>query len=117
MRILTLLLLATSLCLPACATSPARDAKPATDLQVLVLAVKVLTEPRRPAGDIQHLDEAETYGQAWDYAGDVEEALWLAEGDKARVRELVTQSAALIEAGRLPACRWWQRERAGRCRH
>lgn len=116
MRILTWLLLAIVLSTPGCATSPARDAPPATDLQVLRLGVKALTEPRRPAGDVQHLDEAETEGEVWDYAGDVEEALWLAERDKARVRTFVDEATAAIEESRLPPCRWWKWESAGTCR-
>jgi hypothetical protein len=102
------------LSLTACGTLPAKDAPPATDLQVLRLGVEALTAPRTPAGAVQRLEDAATVGEAWDYAGDVEEALWLAEADKVRVREFVGKAAAAMEASRLPECRWWQRSNCRR---
>lgn len=121
MRTLTWLLALTSLCLLSCATSRAPGVKPAseplpTDLQVLVEGVRALTEPRVIEGEVAHLDEAETWQQVWDYAGDAEEAHWLSERDKARTLRFVERSAAAIAQGRLPPCRWWQRARAGVCR-
>ena len=100
---------ALSLSLTACATSPARDVRPATDLQVLRLGVDALTQPRLPAGDVQRLEDAATVGQAWDYAADLEDALWLSNRDKANLRTFVEKASAAIEESRLPACRWWQR--------
>jgi hypothetical protein len=91
-----------------CATSPASDARPATDLQVLLLGVDALTQPRLPAGRIQRLEDAATVGEAWDYALDLEDALWLSSRDKAALREFVTKSATAIEQSRRPPCRWWQ---------
>lgn len=100
----------------ACATSPVHDARPATDLQVLRLGVQALTEPRSPAGSIQRLEDAATVGETWDYAGDLEDALWLSNRDKANLRGFVDKATAAIETSRLPECRWWQRARAGVCR-
>lgn len=102
--------------LTACATSPVHDARPATDLQVLRLGVQALTEPRSPAGSIQRLEDAATVGETWDYAGDLEDALWLSNRDKANLRTFVEKATAAIETSRLPECRWWQRSRAGVCR-
>lgn len=95
--------------LTACATSPASDVRPATDLQVLRLGVDALTQPRLPAGDVQRLEDAATVGQAWDYAADLEDALWLSNRDKANLRTFVDKATAAIEQSRLPECRWWQR--------
>ena len=97
------------LSLTACATSPASDVRPATDLQVLRLGVEALTQPRLPAGSVQRLEDAATVGETWDYALDLEDALWLSNRDKVALREFVTKSAAAIEESRLPVCRWWQR--------
>ena len=110
------LICALALLTSACATSPANDARPATDLQVLRLGVQALTEPRTPAGNTQRLEDAATVGQAWDYAGDLEDALWLSNRDKANLRNFVDKATAAIETSRLPECRWWQRSRAGVCR-
>lgn len=99
-----------------CATSPAHDARPATDLQVLRLGVQALTEPRSPAGSVQRLEDAATVGETWDYAADLEDALWLSNRDKANLRQFVDKATAAIESSRLPECRWWQRAKAGVCR-
>ena len=107
---------ALALSLTACARSPVRDVLPATDLQVLRLGVQALTEPRSPAGSVQRLEDAATVGQAWDYAGDLEDALWLSNRDKGNLRTFVEKASAAIETSRLPECRWWQRAKAGVCR-
>ena len=108
---LTRLFVSFALCLSltSCATSPASDVRPATDLQVLRLGVDALTQPRLPAGDVQRLEDAATVGQAWDYAADLEDALWLSNRDKANLRTFVDKATAAIEQSRLPECRWWQR--------
>lgn len=93
-----------------------RDAKPATDLQVLLLGVEAILAPRLIPGPYQHLDEVPTVGAGLDFGADAEEAVWLAEGDKARAVDFVRKASAAIAEGRLPECRWWQRARAGVCR-
>jgi hypothetical protein len=104
------------LSLTACGLLRGKDVRPATDLQVLRLGVQALTEPRTPAGDVQRLEDAATVGQAWDYAGDLEDALWLSNRDKANLRQFVNKATAAIEASRLPECRWFQPARDGVCR-
>lgn len=121
MRILPLLLIALCLSLTSCAASRGSAAKTASDelpsdLKVLVLGVRALTEPRPIAGEYQHVDEVPNYGAAWDFGGDAEEAHDLSEDDKARARNFVEAAAVEIARGRLPACRWWQLERPGTCR-
>lgn len=121
MRTLTLLLCLILPCLTSCGASrgsavkPASEALPA-DLQVLVLGVRALTEPRAIDGDIPTLDAAETFGQVWEFAGNAEEGHWLSERDKAVTRNFVEKAAAAIAEARLPPCRWWQPTRAGVCR-
>lgn len=110
------LICALALSLTACATSPVHDARPATDLQVLRLGVQALTEPRAPAGSVQRLEDAATVGETWDYAGDLEDALWLSNRDKLNLRQFVNKATAAIEASRLPECRWFQPARDGVCR-
>lgn len=87
-----------------------------TDLKVLVLGVRQLAAPREMQGDVRYLDEAATWREVWDYAGDSEESRWLSEQDKKRTITFVEQAAAEIARGRLPSCRWWQPARPGVCR-
>lgn len=121
MRIRLWLLGVVLLSLPACGTLRGNGAKPEsealpTDLKVLVLGVRALTEPRPIAGALQHVEDAQTAGEAFDFGMDAEEAHWLSESDKARTRNFVEAAALEIARGRLPPCRWWQFERAGVCR-
>lgn len=110
-----------ALSLTACGTLRGSDVKPGsealpTDLKVLVLGVRALTEPRPIAGALQHVEDAATVGQAFDFGMDAEEGHWLSEQDKVRTRNFVESAALEIARGRLPECRWWQRARDGVCR-
>lgn len=97
----------TLLFLTSCASSPASDASPATDLAVLRLGVQALTQPRQPNGDIQRAEDAKTSGQVFNYALDLEDVNWLQNDDKARLRTFVTKSLDTIEASRF-TCRWYE---------
>lgn len=108
MRILPLLLMLISLSLTACSSSPARVENHASDLEVLKLGVETLSEPRQPAGDIQRLEDAKTSGQAFRYAMDLEDALYLSNEDKARTARFVQKATAAIIASRDPSCHFWQ---------
>jgi len=121
MRIRLLLTGVLSLCLLACGASRGSGVKPEnealpTDLKVLVLGVRALTEPRPIAGALQRIEDATTVGQAFDFGMDAEEGHGLSELDKVRTRNFVESAALEIARGRLPECRWWQRARDGICR-
>lgn len=110
-----------ALCLMACGASRGSAVKPEsealpTDLRVLVLGVEALLGPRPIAGPIQRVEDAADAGQVFDFAMDAEEAHWLSELDKARGLDFVRKGALEIARGRLPPCRWWQREKPGVCR-
>lgn len=96
-----------SLCLTACASSPVKDAPPATDLTVLVLGVEALTQERTPASTVQRAEDAETTGELFQYTLALEEVEWLHEQDKERTRQFVRESVRVIQRNRQPVCRWW----------
>lgn len=105
-QILLLALGTMLLFLTSCGISPVRVEQRATDLEVMRLGVEQMTQPRTVAGSLQHADEARTNGELMNYALNVEDALWLSNGDKVRVRSFVNSALSVIASGRLPPCRW-----------
>lgn len=114
MKTKLLLTLALALSLSACATLPANDARRATDLELVRQGVIALSKDHEPTGPVKRLEDAETFGQAYDYAGDLEDVKALLHGDNARVIEFVTNAFATIERARVAACPWyaWRCKRA-----
>ena len=117
MRTLTLVLGLMVVSLSGCGTTSGRRDSPATDLEVLRLGVKHLTEKRRVEGSIQHRDEAETNGQLWNYAGRLEDKSELDDGDKDRLRSFIDEALDAIQRSRQApchplnlACRWSRRK-------
>lgn len=103
-----LLLGVLSLSLSACGTRPVRVEQRATDLQVLKLGVKALTEPRVVSGPVQHPDQAKDNGELMDLALDLDDIAFLSNEDKRRLRQFVFEAADAIDKARRPACRWYQ---------
>lgn len=89
-------------------TAARRDPPPSTDLQVLMLGVKALTEPNEVQGPIQHREQAETNGDLWVLSGRQDDVIDLEHDDKRRLRQFIAEAVAAIERGRQPECRWWQ---------
>lgn len=107
MRMTTLLLGLTLPFLMSCASSTVRGDSASTDLRLIALGVKALTEPTRVEGPIQTRDQAETNGELWLLSGRQEDALGLANRDKARVRLFTLDALETLRAARQPDCRWW----------
>lgn len=100
-RLLTIGLLVSFL--SGCATTPARDASN-TDLQLIRIGVKHLTQKRSVEGPIQHRDEAEDNGQLWNFAGQLEAKSELDDGDKDRLRSFIDEALDAIEGSRRETC-------------
>jgi hypothetical protein len=75
---------------------------------VLKLGVQTLSEPRQVAGDVQRLEDAKTSGEAFRYAMNLEDALYLSNADKERTQRFVEKALDAIIASRDPRCRFWQ---------
>lgn len=108
MRILTLIIGCAVMCLSSCATSPANDVKPVTDLEVLRLGVQQLTRERQPQGSVTRVEDAATGDQLFGLSIALEDTVWLLNDDHRRTREFVDRASRRIELSRLPTCSWWQ---------
>lgn len=108
MKIQTLLLLAALLFLTACATSPASGEQRATDLELLRLGAIALSQDREPSGDIRRLEDADDFGEVYDYALDLEDTKALLHSDNHALINFLTNGLAAIERGRSVQCRAWQ---------
>lgn len=103
------------LSLSACATSPASGEKSVSDLDVMVMGVEALAQPREPSGDVKRVEDAATAGQVFNLALDLEEVDWLHEEDKKRIVWFVQRATERIKTARNP-CSWWERvRRVPRC--
>lgn len=94
--------------LASCASLPANDARPATDLELLRLGVEQLTRERQPTGEVTRVEDAATGGQLFGLAIALEDTNWLQNDDKRRTRQFVDRATRRIELSRLPACSWYQ---------
>lgn len=104
-----LVLMALSLFLAACGTSPAKDDSPASDLDALVASVKE-NAPKRtlPNGKIYCVEDSKNNDERDDCALDLEDLVWLRERDLARVVRVVEQGIERLRRQRSP-CGWWGR--------
>lgn len=93
--------------LTACASSPAKDARHASDLDVLVMGVEAMAQPREPAGDVKRAEDARTNDEAWGLLLDLEDVDWLHEYDKRRIVDFVKKATDRIKRSRQP-CGWWK---------
>lgn len=114
---LKLLLVLTVLCLSGCGTHSVRDDSPASDLAVLVTAVnRDLTKTLLPNGRDYCAELAKTERAQDECMGDLEDALYSANRDKARASQTLTTGAKRIELSRNP-CGFWERlTQRARCR-
>ena len=94
--------------LASCASLPANDARPATDLELLRLGVEQLTRERQPQGTPSRVEDATTNRQLFDLAVALEDTNWLQNDDKRRTRAFVDRATRRIGLSRLPTCSWWQ---------
>lgn len=101
--------------LPGCVHSLNDDA-PASDLDVLVMNVKVTAVPiKLPNGKEFCAEEAKTEQAQDDCLGDLEDALFNGNRRSERVVKLVERYAARERLRRNP-CTWWEKlRRASRC--
>lgn len=72
------------------------------------MGVKAMTEPRRVEGPLKSRADAEVTGDLWTLAGKQEDVIFLSEGDKARVRDFVSEAVQAITLSYAQPCRWWQ---------
>lgn len=108
-RMLRLLILmfvtgALALFLSGCATSPARDASHESDLDVLVLGVQSMTEPR--GNDLKNPEDVRDTEEAWNLLLDLDDIKWLSNWDKASIRGFVEKAVARIKESRRTCSRF-----------
>ncbi len=87
---------------------PANDARPATDLELVLLGVEQLTRERQPQGAVTRAEDATNGQELFGLTIALEDALWLSNDDKRRTRDFVERATRRIELSRLPTCRWYQ---------
>lgn len=92
----------------SCASLPANDVKPATDLQLLRLGVSELTRERQPQGPVTRTEDAATGEQLFGLAIALEDTNFLQNDDKRRIDRFVKAATQRIELSRLPSCSWYQ---------
>lgn len=105
-RTLTIGCALTFLC--SCASLPANDVKPATDLQLLRLGVSELTRERQPQGPVTRAEDATNGQEAFGLLIALEDTNWLQNDDKRRIDRFVKSATQRIELSRLPSCSWYQ---------
>lgn len=106
MRIPTLIIGCALIFLTSCASSPAKDASPATDLELLRLGVEQLTRERQPQGPVTRAEDARTGQELFGLTIALEDTNWLQNDDKRRTRTFVDKATRRIEATRI-TCSWW----------
>lgn len=97
-KILPLLIGLLSLCLSACATSPAKDASHESDLDVLVLGVETMTEPR--GTELKNPEDTKDNEEAWSLLLDLDDVKYLSNRDKAGIRSFVQKAVERIKTSR-----------------
>ena len=106
MRIPTLIIGCALMFLTSCASLPARDESPATDLELLRLGVEQLTRERQPQGPVTRVEDATNGQELFNLGIALEDTNWLQNDDKRRIRTFVDKGTRRIEASRFQ-CRWW----------
>lgn len=113
-----LLIVPIVLFLSACGARTVKDDAPASDLDALVSNVRKDAKPvRLPNGKTYCLELAATEDEQDDCAGDLEDALFVANKRLASVLDTVVEFVGLDKLRRNP-CSWWQRTVSdrGRCK-
>lgn len=102
-------MLSTLLFLTACASSPARDARSESDLNVVKLAVEKMAVKRTPTpvDGSSRMEDQETFGNAYLLGLNLEDSLWLSEQDKKSIVEFVQEAMEEIAKTRRPPCKWY----------
>ena len=95
------------LSLSGCGSLHVKGESPATDLLLVKEGVIALAKERRASGDVQRLEDAETMGQVFNYAGELEDINYLHHQDKQAIVQFVTRSMQIMEKGRLESCSWF----------
>lgn len=93
-----------SLFLSACGTLPAKDASHESDLDVLVMGVQTMTEPR--GEDLPNPEEITDTGAAWNLLLDLDDVKWLSNRDKAGIRTFVERAVERIKESRRQCSSW-----------
>jgi hypothetical protein len=101
------MLLCASAGLLSCGTLPARDVRPATDLDLLTIGVEELTREREPQSRVTRAEDVTTVEEAGELLIALEDVDWLHEDDKRRLRRFVTRSVERIRISLEPPCQWW----------
>lgn len=101
-----LLLGLTALFLSGCVTSPAKDVSHESDLDVLVLGVQTMTEPR--GENYKNPEDVTDTEDAWNLLLDLDDVKWLSNRDKAGIRRFVEKSVESIKKSRIQ-CSYWDR--------
>lgn len=105
-----------ALSLTACFGRSVKDDSPANDLDALVLAVQVDAKPRLlPNGKLYCAELSKTDGAQDDCLGDLEDALSMAEGDKASMLRTVQRGVSRLKLQRNPCGFWEKLFRQSRC--
>lgn len=107
---LKLLLVMTVLCLLAGCVHSVRDDSPASDLAALESGVSRDLQPRLlPNGKEYCAELSKTEGQQDECLGDLEDAVFAGNRDKARARQTLHKGLERLRLSRAP-CRWYQLE-------
>lgn len=106
LRLLTVLI---ALCLSACATTSGRGGSPASDLDALESSVaRDLRKTTLPNGKTYCAEDAVTERQKDACTGDLEDAVFNANADKASARDTLRKGIQRIKLA-LDPCGWWAR--------
>ena len=91
-----------SLFLTSCASSQQNVKRSENDLELVKLGVRTLAQSREPAGEVKWVKDAETGGQVFDLALDLEDVDYLHERDKELIVDFVDRAMDLIGLARNP---------------
>ena len=101
---------ALALCLSACGTLPAKDVSTGSDLDVLVMGVDAMTEPR--GEELKNPEDVTDTEEAWNLLLDLDDIKWLSNRDKAGIRKFVRGAVDRIKLSRRECTtfdRWFNR--------
>ncbi|QIN95198.1 hypothetical protein DLP3_035 [Stenotrophomonas phage vB_SmaS_DLP_3] len=76
---------------------------------VIEKAVNKMAEAREvpPVSGSNRMEDQTVFGDAYVLGINLENTLWLSEGDKRRIKEFVSEAMQAIREARNP-CRWWE---------
>lgn len=105
MKMVMLLLSLTIASLSGCASSTTKPQS--TDLQIVRMGVRALTEPVEVEGKIKKRRDAETGEDLWNLSGRQDDALQKSNRRALRTYQFVDEALAAIEEARQGACSRW----------